>query len=172
MKGATDDVSAGPSRESLATIRSGAEFPRCGGIQGQQRRTGVDGCSRVCDAFDVACVRASPTPSNGSRAQLIQITSSPGRPLCVRRGSRGLRNQNRREILGPRLTRLGSGAREALRLLGLRRTDEGGWWGACPKEQRSLVPFSVLKAVQDRRSVNRAATINGSRQSPRMHVPA
>src|ERR1700730_4523019 len=46
MKGATvDDVSAGPSRESLATIRSGVEFPRCGGIQGEQRRTGVDGCS-------------------------------------------------------------------------------------------------------------------------------
>src|SRR6266481_4318317 len=46
MKGATvDDVSARPSRESLATIRSGVEFPRCGGIQGEQRRTGVDGCS-------------------------------------------------------------------------------------------------------------------------------
>jgi hypothetical protein len=144
MKGATDDVSAGPSRESLATIRSGAEFPRCGGIQGQQRRTGVDGCSRVCDAFDVACVRASPTPSNGSRAQLIQITSSPGRPLCVRRGSRGLRNQNRplphhtsanrREILGPRLTRLGSGGTGSSQSARHQpRTDRGGWWGHVQK---------------------------------------
>jgi hypothetical protein len=65
---------------------------------------------------------------------------SPRRPLCVRRGSRGFQNYNialphhtpakRREILGPRLTRLGSGAQEALRLLGAysgRLRGGGGW---------------------------------------------
>jgi hypothetical protein len=89
--------------------------------------------------FDVARARASPTPSNGPRAQLIQITSSPGRPLCVRRGSRGLRNQNRplphhtsanrREILGPRLTRLGSGGTGSSECSAPTSDPTGGLWG-------------------------------------------
>jgi hypothetical protein len=98
--------------------------------------------------FDVARARASPTSRLGhSRC------SSPSlrRPLCVRRWSQGLQNQNwplpttplanRREILGPRLRRLSSGARDALRLLGAYvGPTRGGGWVACPKKQCCLVP--------------------------------
>jgi hypothetical protein len=46
---------------------------------------------------------------------------------------------NRREILGPRLRRLSSGARDALRLLGAYvGPTRGGGWVACAKRQRSL----------------------------------
>jgi hypothetical protein len=44
---------------------------------------------------------------------------------------------HRCEILSPRLTRLGSGAREALRLLGLRRADEGEVVGGMSKKAAS-----------------------------------
>jgi hypothetical protein len=78
-----------------------------------------------------------------------QSALSLGRPLCVRRWSQGLQNQNwplpttplanRREILGPRLRRLSSGARDALRLLGAYvGPTRGGGWVACAKRQRSL----------------------------------
>ena len=48
-----------------------------------------------CDVFDVARARGhhQHPPSNGPRSQLIQIASSPGRPLCVRRGPSGLQHQ-------------------------------------------------------------------------------
>jgi uncharacterized protein YndB with AHSA1/START domain/ketosteroid isomerase-like protein len=50
---------------------------------------------------------------------------------------------DRREILGPRLVGLGSGAGEARRL---RRADYGEWRVACPKKQCSLVPPSRAHA--------------------------
>jgi hypothetical protein len=50
------------------------------------------------------------------------------------------RRSGRRENTGPRLTRLGSGAREALTVRSAPISDgPGGWWGPCPNEQRSLV---------------------------------
>ena len=72
-----------------------------------------------------------------------QSALSLGRPLCVRRGSRGLQNQTgplphhawagRRETAGPRLARLGSGAREAHRVLGTNLGPTGGLVGGMSK---------------------------------------
>ena len=72
-----------------------------------------------------------------------QSALSLGRPLCVRRGSRGLQNQTgplphhawagRRETTGPRLARLGSGAREAHRVLGTNLGPTGGLVGGMSK---------------------------------------
>jgi hypothetical protein len=80
-----------------------------------------------------------------------QSALSLGRPLCVRRGSRGLKDRTgplphhtragRGENTGPRLARLGSGAREALTVCTAPTSDRrGGLVGACPNEQRSLMP--------------------------------
>ena len=97
--------------------------------------------------FDVARARASPTTSRLGHSRYS--SPSPRRPLCVRRGSRGSQNHNkplphhtwagRRENTGP-LARLGSGAREAHRVLGTNLGPNGGLVGACPKRQCSLVP--------------------------------
>jgi hypothetical protein len=57
---------------------------------------------------------------------------------------------NRREILGPRLARLGSGAREALRLLGLRRADEGEVVGGMSKKATQPRPATTIRSIFER----------------------
>ena len=85
-----------------------------------------------------------------ARAQLIQIALSLRRPLRVRRGSQGLRNQNRRLPttrlpIGVKI--LASDLRTSVPAHGSSHSPHGtylgptrGLVGACPNERRSLVP--------------------------------
>ena len=56
---------------------------------------------------------------------------------------------SRHEILGPRLARLGSVAREAFRLLGLRRADEGLVGGMSKKAMQPRLA-STIRSIFER----------------------
>ena len=109
-----------------------------------------------------------------------QSALSLGRPLCVRRGSRGLQNQTgplphhawagRRETTGPRLARLGSGAREAHRVLGTNLGPTGGLVGAYPIMQCSLVLLGASSFKWQPFGPKRRAESNPKTVSPERHA--
>jgi hypothetical protein len=108
-------------RHALPAVYFSREFALAGGLQCLTLLT-----SRAREGFTNIEARAQP------------ISPSLRRPLCVRRGSQGLRNQNRplshttRRPVDTKFSALDFGAYV--------EPTRGRRWGVCPNEQRSLVP--------------------------------